>query len=92
MATFGNNGGGAAFGNPRITNAAAKAGATQVGGRSTMLNDPRLTTNASGGINSTTGAPLKASAAPKPSVTTSGTGLIAALNLYQQQLATPGQL
>ena len=87
MATFANNGGGAAFGNPRITNAARAAGATQVGGRGTMLNDPRLTTNASGGINSTTGAPLKASAAPKPSVTTSGTGLIAALNLYQQKLA-----
>jgi hypothetical protein len=88
MATFGNNGGGAAFGNPRITNAARKAGATQVGGRSTMLNDPRLLTNSTGGVNSTTGAPLKASAAPKPSVTTSGTGLIAALNLYQQQQAT----
>ena len=87
MATFANNGGGAAFGNPRITNAARAAGATQVGGRGTMLNDPRLTTNASGGINSTTGAPLKASAAPKPSVTTSGTGLIAALNLHQQKLA-----
>ena len=88
MATFANTGGGAAVGNPRITNAARKAGATQVGGRGTMLNDPRLLTNSTGGINSTTGAPLKASAAPKPSVTTSGTGLIAALNLYQQNLAT----
>ena len=88
MATFANTGGGAAVGNPRITNAARAAGATQVGGRGTMLNDPRLLTNSSGGVNSTTGAPLKASAAPKPSVTTSGTGLIAALNLHQQQLAT----
>ena len=88
MATFANTGGGAAVGNPRITNAARAAGATQVGGRGTMPNDPRLLTNSTGGVNSTTGAPLKASAAPKPSVTTSGTGLIAALNLYQQQQAT----
>ena len=87
MATFANTGGGAAVGNPRITNAARKAGATQVGGRGLMPNDPRLLTNSTGGVNSTTGAPLKASAAPKPSVTTSGTGLIAALNLYQQQQA-----
>ena len=40
MATFANTGGGAALGNPIITNAAA-----QIGGRGTMLNDPRLFTN-----------------------------------------------
>ena len=34
----------------------------------------------------TTPAPSKANAAPKPSVTTVGTGLISALNNYQQQL------
>lgn len=42
--------------------------------------------------NTTTTAPPKASAAPKPSTTTVGTGLVAALNNFQLELLKAGQI
>lgn len=42
--------------------------------------------------NATTTAPPKASAAPKPSTTTVGTGLVAALNNFQLDLLKAGQI
>ena len=79
---FGQNSGGAAFGNPNITKQGRAASATQAtggfagGGRGTVnpaVVDPNK-------------PPPKANSAPKPTSTTSvGTGLIAALNNYQQQ-------
>ena len=70
---FGENGGGAAFGNPSITRQGRAGGATQVASTSTT-------------------APPNASAAPKPSTPTVGTGLVAALNNFQLNLLKGGQI
>lgn len=74
MAIVGENGGGATSGIPSVNDQSSRTGATQV-----------PSANATN-----TQAPPNAGAAPKPSTTTVGTGLVAALNTYQQSLKSKG--